>query len=365
MVKINTNEYEPDVVTPPGETLLDTIAMCGITQESLASRTGRTPKLINEIIKGKAAITTDTALQLERVLRVPAEFWNNREREYRESLTRIEERRRLENEVEWLSRFPVTAMTKLGWLRKSNNKVEQLRELLNFLGVASPDSWDRCFDEMQVAYRKPRTLKADPFALAAWLRKGDINAQAVDCRPYDAAAFRRALIQVRALTTAESGEFQRRIVEICASCGVAVVFVPELPEIRVSGAARWFSPKKAVIQVNLLYKKDDHFWFTIFHEAGHVLLDSKKEVFVDSEKFEGDHEEQANRFATEQLIPQAALRDFTVSTSRISADAIIRFAREQGIAPGIVVGQLQYLRYLPYTHCNSLKRTFAWVEGRE
>jgi len=363
MVKINTNEYEPDVVTPPGETLLETIAICGLTQDDLAARTGRTPKLINEIGKGKAAITTDTALQFERVLGVPAEFWNNRERKYRESLTRIEERRRLENEVEWLSRFPITAMTKLGWLRKSNNKVEQLRELLNFLGVATPDSWERYFDEMQVAYRKPRTLKADPFALAAWLRKGDIDAQAVDCRPYDAAAFRRALIQLRALTTAEPGEFQRRIVEICASCGVAVVFVRELPNIRVSGATRWFSPKKAVIQVNLRYKTDDHFWFTVFHEAGHVLLDSKKEIFVDSDKFEGDHEEAANRFATEQLIPKADLRAFVASTRRMSKDAITRFARDQGIAPGIVVGQLQHWGHLPYTHCNSLKHKLTWVEA--
>jgi plasmid maintenance system antidote protein VapI len=365
MIKIRANEYEPDVVTPPGETLLETIAISGLTQESLAARTGRTPKLINEIIKGKASITTGTALQFERVLGVPAEFWNNRERKYRESLSRIEERQRLEGHVEWLSRFPLNAMAKLGWLRKPKDKVEQICELLNFLGVASPDSWDRYFKEIQVAYRKPRALKADPFALAAWLRKGDIDAQTIDCQPYEAASFRGALTQVRALTTAEPGDFQCRIVEICASCGVAVVFVPELPNIRVSGAARWFSPKKAVIQVNLLYKKDDHFWFTIFHEAGHVLLGSKKEVFVDSEKFEGDYEEEANRFAAEQLIPQAALRDFAVSASHISATAIARFAREQGIAPGIVVGQLQHLGHLPYTYCNFLKRTFKWVETRE
>jgi HTH-type transcriptional regulator/antitoxin HigA len=365
MIKIRANEYEPDVVTPPGETLLEAIKMCGFTQEDLAARTGRTPKTINEIVNGKAPITTDTALQFERVIGVPAEFWNNRERKYRESLARAEERRRLEEEVEWLSRFPVNAMVKLGWLRRASDKVDQIRELLNFLGVASPGSWDRFFSGIQVSYRKPATLKADPFALAAWLRKGDIDAQNIECRPYDRTEFRRGLIQVRALTTAEPSEFQQRIVEICAVCGVAVVFVPELPNIRVSGATRWFSPKKAVIQVNLRYKTDDHFWFTFFHEAGHVLLDSKKEIFVDSEKFEGDYEEAANRFATEQLIPQLVLRSFVTSTPRMSKEAIIRFARDQGIAPGIVVGQLQHWGYLPYKHCNSLKRKFTWGKGRE
>ncbi|MGD8717716.1 MAG: ImmA/IrrE family metallo-endopeptidase [Candidatus Zixiibacteriota bacterium] len=365
MVKIRANEYEPEVVTPPGETLLETMALRGFTQEDFAARTGRTPKTINEIVKGKAPITTDTALQFERVLGVPAEFWNNRERKYRESLARAEERGRLEEEVEWLSQFPVNAMIKLGWLRKSSDKVEQLRELLNFLGVASPKSWDRFFSRMQVAFRKPATLKADPVALAAWLRKGDIDAQNITCRPYDRTGFRRALTQVRALTTLNPGEFKGRIVEICAACGVAVVFVPELPKIRVSGATRWFSPKKAIIQVNLRYKTDDHFWFTFFHEAGHVLLDSKKEIFVDSGKSEGDDEVEANRFATECLIPRAALRAFMTSTRRISKEAIIRFAREQGVAPGIVVGQLQHAGYLPYNYCNSLKRKFVWAERTE
>jgi HTH-type transcriptional regulator/antitoxin HigA len=80
------NEYTPEEVSPPGETLAETLEAIGMTQAELARRTGRPLETINEIILGKTAITAETALQLERVLNVPAAFWNNREAQYREAL---------------------------------------------------------------------------------------------------------------------------------------------------------------------------------------------------------------------------------------------------------------------------------------
>jgi Zn-dependent peptidase ImmA (M78 family) len=155
--------------------------------------------------------------------------------------------------------------------------------------------------------------------------------------------------------------FQPRLTEWFAACGVAVAFVPELPKIRASGATRWLTPSKALIQVNLRYKTDDHFWFTVFHEAWHVLNDSKKMLFVDTERFDGEHEEAANRFAAEQLVPQVELTALAFSRRHLSKADIVAFARRQGIAPGIVVGQLQHRRLLPFAHCNELKRTFVWA----
>ena len=359
------NEYKPDVVSRPGETLREMLEMYGMTQADLAARTGRTPKLVNEIIKGKAPITPDTALQFERVFGAPAEFWNNRERHYRQARAVLQEREKLELHpaVEWLSRFPLKQMEKLGWIRNVSTQVEQLRELLNFLGVASPEAWENLLRKETVAYRKSKAFQVDRYALAAWLRKGEIDGQRIQCNSYDARKFRAVLQKVRKLTVKPPSVFQPRIVELCASCGVAVAFVPELPKIRASGAARWLKTDKALIQVNLRYKKDDHFWFTVFHEAGHILLSSKKSVFVDCEKFEGKHEETANRFAAERLIPQPALERFVVSGTHWSKSAIREFARSIGIAPGIVVGQLQHRGKLPYTHCNDLKQTFVWAEA--
>ena len=79
------NQYLPNRVSPPGETLLETLETIGVSQAEFAGRIGLSQKAVREIIKGKAIITPETALQLECVLGIPASFWNNRERYYREA----------------------------------------------------------------------------------------------------------------------------------------------------------------------------------------------------------------------------------------------------------------------------------------
>jgi len=75
--------YSPDYAVAPRETLLETIHALGMNRADLAARTGRPLKTINGIIKGKESITPGTALRFERVLGIPASFWNNLERNYR------------------------------------------------------------------------------------------------------------------------------------------------------------------------------------------------------------------------------------------------------------------------------------------
>ncbi|MBI5445865.1 MAG: helix-turn-helix domain-containing protein [Deltaproteobacteria bacterium] len=330
-----------------------------MTQADLASRTGRPLKTINEIVKGKTAITPETALQFERVLGVPASFWMNLERNYREALARQREREQLSAQQDWLKGFPLTAMAKLGWLQLFADPVRQLQELLGFFGVASPREWEALWAAPDVAYRKSAAFASDPRAVAAWLRRGELIARETLCRPYDAARFREALQTVRALTRDPPNRFQPELVRTCAEAGVGVAFVPELPGVRVSGATRWLTPSKALLQLSLRYKTDDHLWFSFFHEAGHILRHGKTEVFVDDGQTEGKKEAEANEFANNTLVPPATLRRLRAAPPR-SNEGIERTAEELGIAPGILVGRLQHEGLLPRTHCNGLKVRLVW-----
>ncbi len=353
------NQYAPDYITPPGETLSDTLEALGMSQADLAERTGRPKKTINEIIKGKAAITPATALQLERVLGVPASFWNKREYQYREFLAREEEKARLSEQVEWLKRLPVKSLIKLGWIEASKDKVTLLQHTLNFFGVATPQQWDEMWSASRPAFRKSRAFKSDPGAVAAWLRKGEIEAQSINCATYNEAKFKDALRQIRRLTITKSEYFRNELVRLCASAGVAVVFVSELPGTRVFGATRWLTPNKALIQLSLRYKTDDHLWFTFFHEAGHILLHSKTRLFLEDDSDLDGQEEEANRFSADLLIPERELRRFVANGNR-SLESIKNFAREIGLAPGIVVGRLQHEGFLPRSHGNGLKVRLEW-----
>jgi HTH-type transcriptional regulator / antitoxin HigA len=360
MSSTTTNQFLHDYAVPPGETLLDTIEALGMSQAELAERTGRPKKTINEIIKGKAPITPETALQLERVLGVPARFWNNLENNYRETIARLAEQERLYAHVAWLNEIPVTALVRLGWIKPFTDKVQQLQELLSYFGVASPEQWRELWSgDTQIAYRESPVFKSDPGAVSAWLRKGELIAKGIACKPFEAALFRVALQAVRSLTTQPPEVFQTEVKRLCAEAGVAVVFVRELPKMRTSGATWWLTPTKAVILLSLRYKSDDQLWFSFFHEAGHILLHGKKDVFIEDDN-EGAKETEANRFAAEMLIPGKKLQNF-VQTSRLSKEAIAKFAAEIGLAPGIVVGRLQHDGRLPHTHCNDLKRRLAWA----
>ena len=356
------NRYNPNYVSAPGETLLEAIEALGMSQAQLAERTGKSKKNVNEIIKGKAPITPETALQLERAIGMPARFWNNRERYYREWLAREAEQERLSQQVEWLKKFPVKDMIKKGWIEQRGGKVEQLRELLNFFGVVEPGQVEQLKVIGQVAFRKARTYAWDEYALAAWLRRGELLAQDVACKRYDKAAFRAALQEIRGLTRDAPEDARPQLVQACAEAGVAVVFVPELPKTRVSGATRWLTPTKALVQLSFRYKLDDQIWFSFFHEAAHILLHGKRQVFVDAADDDSDQpgdkeEEEANQFATDHLIPPAEFVDFLASWRHSNAE-IERFAYRVGIAPGIVVGRLQREGRLPFTHGNRLKRRF-------
>lgn len=357
------NEYMPDVVSPPGETLVDILEERGMTQAELSERTGRPKKMINEIIKGKAPITPTTALQLERVLGTPASFWNNRERNYRENLARQAERNSLQGQLDWLNQFPVKAMVELGWLPEVKEPVEMFRMVLNFFGIASPVQWQEIWRKPSVAFRKSPAFESDPFAVSAWIRRGEIEAQQIDCHPYDASRFRSALASVRSLTAQLPENFQEETVRLCAEAGVAVVFVPQLPKARISGVTRWLTPDKAMIQVSLRYKTDDQLWFSFFHEAGHILKHGKRDIFIEGNGMDGEKEEEADRFAADFLIPPAEYRRFTSRKTYYSKAEIATFAKKLGIAPGIVVGRLQHDEKIPMQNANGLKRRLAWAEN--
>jgi HTH-type transcriptional regulator / antitoxin HigA len=347
------NRFMPDYLVTPGEVLEEYLEDLGMTQTELADRTGLAKKTINEIIKAKSPITPETALKLERALGRPAHFWSNLERQYQDDRTRLAEKERMRSYLEWLGKVPVKDMAKQGWIPKFKDKYEQLNAVLRFFGVSTPKQWETIWREYQVAYRRTERFEKCAEAVSAWLRQGEIQAQQIECASYDRKRFLTVLDEIRGLTRESREVFVPKTVELCASAGVSVVFVPELPKIGIWGATRWLGDK-AVIQLSLRYKSNDHLWFTFFHEAGHILKHGRKEIFIEGKDLEGEKEEEANAYARDKLIPPAQMRRL-LNHGRPTLTTIDRFADEIGIAPGIVVGRLQHEKVLSMNTGNGRK----------
>ncbi len=354
------NQFEPDYAIPPGEILEETLEARGMKKAEFAERCGRSEKMISQIINGQAPITAETAIQFERVLGVSAGVWNNLEANYRLTVAKSEQQKALLAQKDWAKRFPINKMVELEFISKPESPTDRVEKLLDFFGVGSAAAWEERCTRICVAYRKSPSFQSAPESVAAWLRMGELIAEDIDCVPYDREGFIEALYEIRGLTREPTDVFVPELRKLCATVGVAVAFVPELPKTRLSGAAHWLNKDKALITLSLRHKSDDHLWFSFFHEAGHILLHGKKDVFIDESKFDDkDKEEEANRFARNALIPLKEYRVF-IRLGRWDTKTIIAFARKLGIARGIIVGRLQHDGLIPYNHHNRLKRRFVW-----
>lgn len=348
--------------SPPGDTILDLLDEKSWTQQELATRIELSTKHINDLVHGRVSITTDIASALSRVLGSTAAFWMARESNYRLALERAQQGDALEASIPWMKTFPVSWMVKQGWLAPASSKATQVEELLRFFGVRSPAAWEARYGRLGVAWRSSKKTALQPGAVSAFLRRAELVAERRTTAPWDRAAFKAALIKLRALTLeGDPKVFWPELQKRCADVGVAVVVVPHPPGCPVSGATRWLSPEKALLVLSLRHTTNDHLWFSFFHEAAHILLHSKKMEFIEGvDGLDDVLEAEADEFARDLLVPQS---DFHWIKGGPKTESSIREASEKvGVAPGIIVGRLQSEELIAWSRLNHLKIRYRWPE---
>ena len=359
--------WTPEWSVPPGEVLVETLEERRMTQAELARRMARPLKTISEIVNGKAAITPDTAIQLELALGIGARFWNGLETQYREGLARARSLDDLRSYATWTQVFPLPALARRGVVTAKAPATDVTRQLLEFFRVSSPAGWEQQWERQTVRLRQSRAFEFSPHALAAWLRLGEVRAAEMDIGPFDRHAFRQALPDTRGVTRVASLPIAiARFRELVAGAGVAFVVEEELPGARVSGAARLLPNGTAVLQVSLRYRADDQFWHSVYHEGGHLLWRGRREGLVEDrdpgEVPTGDDAEEtaADAYAREVLIPMSEYGEF-VAARDFAAEAVIAFAERIGVSKGIVAGRLEHDRMVPRGRLSRLKRSYPAV----
>jgi len=354
-----TNQFRPDYAVPPGWVLEERLGVQEISHAEFARRCGRSPKLISEIIAGKASIEPETALQFEKVLGVDASIWLGIEKDYQLYRARETE---TADAGSWVKGFPVKELVKRGAIRCPETDADTVSELLAFFRVGSVSAWKLKYGLANVAYRQSPSFQSEEAALATWLRLGEIEAEEQECADYSESRFKKALREIRTLTRLPVDQALQRSRQLCNQAGVVLSLVRPLPKTALSGAAWWQSPRKAVIQLSARHKSDDHLWFSFFHEAAHILLHSKKNIFIDGmSDGQTEIEREANEWAANILVPKKEFERFISECPRSKKD-IVEFSNKQAVAPGIVVGMLQHKGILPWSHMNGLKVRLTWKE---
>jgi HTH-type transcriptional regulator/antitoxin HigA len=348
--------FSPDWEIAPGEILQAELDARNLTQAELALRTGLTPKHVNQVVKGTASLSSDTALRLERALGIPSYIWNKLEANYQDHRARQKARKSLTDYKGWLRRFPTTELINHGVFARNDDELTRIERLLAFFRVADPDAYDKVWTEPVAAgFRRSQHTDVDPYATAVWLRLGERLAETRQYKPYDSGGFARLLPELTQLTLLPDREAFTKLQQQCAKVGVAVEFEAEVKGSRANGAARWLNPTLAMILLSGRYRYHDIFWFSFFHEAAHLLLHPKRRTVVHVENGGDDidgQETAANDYAAATLVPPPHSEKLNAGTT---ADEACQIAQDIGVHPGIVAGQLCH-RYNAWNRYVKLRR---------
>jgi plasmid maintenance system antidote protein VapI len=276
--------------------------------KEFALRTGKPEKTIIAIVKGKSSITSDMAVQFEYVTKIPAKLWMNLQQGYDEYLSRKKRQKVVQEALAWVEKFPLAEMIKKGWLPPSATIEEKTMEMLAFFGFASHTAWEDYYfhQQLKVAFRISLSQTNESYAVSVWLRKGELQAAKLEAKEYSEKKFKDALPELKSIMVNYPTDFFNPLQLICLEAGVKVVHVPCLNNAPIYGSTRWLNDTP-FIQVSDFDQRNDRFWFTFFHEVGHILLHGKKEVFLENLDYANkdlQKEQEADAFAEKWTVAE-------------------------------------------------------------
>lgn len=359
---MKSSAFVPEWRSPPSDTLQDILEERGWDVHSFADAARLPVHVASGLLAGSVPISPDIAERLSESLGTTAAFWLSRQNHYESESNSPDDARLV---AEWASEFPISDIVNFGWIRPTNSKEDAGRELLSFFAVDGVSTWRVVYADLlqAVTFRTSTSFISAYPAVAAWLRRGWMVAEQSQCAKWDAAKFGSRLASIRKLTrVSDPKKFLPELKALCAECGVAIVFARAPSGCRASGATAWIDDEKALLLLSFRFLSDDHFWFSFFHEAAHLLLHRDRRILVEMESLtDPRHEREADTFAAKLLIPEewtAKLRSIQFKDTK----EVLRTAQDLGISPGIMIGQMQHLGLLSQNRLNKFKRRYSWSE---
>lgn len=345
------NKYYPESVTHPGEILLEALQEKEIGAKEFSVRTGKPEKTISAVLNSESSITPDMSILFEQVLQIPARFWLEAQKNYDEYQARLDYQIAIENALNWAKGFPYAEMANFGWVPKTKKIKEKVVHLFEFFRVANLKGFEDFYfyQKTKVAFRISLQGNKNATAIAAWLRQGEIQANKLTAPEFNKPALKSSLPELKTVMATQPRDFFNQIQKICLKAGIKVVHTPCLPKTAIHGSTRWIN-NTPLIQLSGRYKRNDIFWFTFFHEVGHILLHGKKYISLENVDSEGEnkiYEEEADSFASDWILTKDQVEQIW-TTGTLDDEKILEYSKIFNTHPACIIGRLQYLGQLKY-----------------
>ena len=335
----NSNE-----IIHPGQILAAILTKEDMSQKELSVRTGSTEKHISTIINGKKNISASFAKKLAYALPEPMSYWMKLQAEYDEKIIQLEERNDIDKEeIAIISHLKdiIVFLEKCNKAIGTYNEADMVLYLRNFLRVSNLKAIPEI--SYNAAYRAQvnNNVRVDQYVLYAWKCICERYGSKVNVkRSLDIEALKDNMDKIKSLMFLGINEIKNKLTDLLAECGIAFKIVPHFRGAPVQGFITELENERLMLCLTLRQKRADIFWFTLFHEIGHILNGDANLKFIDFDSIKNEAEEAADHFARNSLINPEEYREFLIEGD-YSLPAINRFAESQGIRPYIVIGRLQ------------------------
>ena len=343
------HHYNPQTRPHPGETLTEKLEEMCMGPKEFALRTGKPEKTVIAIMNGKSSITPEMAVKFENVTKIPAHFWMNHQRSYDEFIVREKQKVVIKEGEKWTKHFPLSEMMDKGWIQNDKPIQEKTMQLLSFFGFTHHTAWEHYYlnQKLKVAFSISLSEVKDPYSLSTWLRKGDLDSMELISNEYSEKKVKEILPKIKELMNTHPKNLFDALQHICLEAGVKIVHTPSLSKMKITASTRWVQ-NSPLIQLTDRYDRNDIFWWTFFHQLGHVILHGKKDIFLENVEYQDKDEikeQEADEFARKWLLTHAQEQE--IVTTSFSDKNIMALAKKYDTNPAIIVGKLIGRKAIP------------------
>lgn len=354
-------ELIPDWFSKPGDSLRAMMLRRSMLAQSVADRLDGGVATLRGLLDASLDLDDRYAEILSEAVGGTRSFWLKRQANYEEALERALDRALASEEesAAWLT-LQLPGSRPKGRLSADRRRSE-VRRRLTFYNVGTLSAWQARYGRIrsETLFRTTNAFTSDDSAVLMWLRSGEIDADLVTTRSWSAGNLLDRLKDIKALSKVHQPErFLPKLRILCAEAGVAVVTKRAPEGCRASGASRMVASDKAMVLLSFRGRSDDRFWFTLFHELGHLVLHGAKTFLDDDLDDRDDSEREANEFAARLIVPEHRQDEF--EHLRPTRNDVIRFSVGLNVAPGLTVGQMQHRGMIRQNQLDYLKRRWNW-----
>ncbi len=359
MEKLNGSSL--NLIIHPGETIKELLEESKMTQEELAIRTGYSAKHVSEIISGKKNISSKFANSLEYVFGIPTSFWINLQGNYDKELLELEKLNHIqEEEFEILSELKdvVKYCEKNKIIESGLNKSLTLLNMRKFLKVNNLLSIPN-LPLQKVAFRGSKKLRVNINILYAWKRICEYVTEKTEVKnKFNKDLLKEKCLEIKKTMFLEANDMISELKKIFLECGIAFEVVHNFAGAPVQG---YIQKKKDRVLLCMTIRQSfsDIFWFTLFHEIGHLMNDDFEDQYIDYNFIDSQTEKRADNFAKSELINDEDYNKF-VKNAKYDISSIKEFAKKECVKPGIVIGRIQRENN-DYTFMAQYKERYKWA----